>query len=145
MGLAFHLLLHLALRTYSYYYDHMASISVPDHIYRLARKTHKASDLEVATASLLSAIASGPPKPTIPYDGPVDEEKVDRLYRTAITRLIAVDGEWIRWQKLRPAYRDRSVYENVLWERLVEDPIIETQESPHGVQIRRQARFISLV
>lgn len=45
---------------------------------------------------------------------------------------------WVSWRDLRPAHRDREVYEERLWVRMTEEDELETDEETRGrVKIRR--------
>ena len=72
----------------------------------------------------------------------VNQDKLKRLLKNARARLLSVGGEWVRWQDMRPAYRDREEWEMVLWEALEADEDVETEEVQHGPQqIRRRVRM----
>ena len=72
----------------------------------------------------------------------VNQNKLKRLLKNARARLLSVGGEWVRWQDMRPAYRDREEWEMVLWEALEADEDVETEEVQHGPQqIRRRVRM----
>lgn len=57
----------------------------------------------------------------------VGDEKLDRLVRNAKNILSNTEG-WVKWGKLRPAYRDRDAWAEPVWETLTKDPEVETRE-----------------
>lgn len=73
------------------------------------------------------------------------EERAQRAYVIARRRVMSSGGEWVRGQELRPEYRDRDLLGDSVWEKLEEDPEIETEETPHGTRVRRRARYVPLV
>lgn len=71
----------------------------------------------------------------------VSAEKIKRLMETARKKLVAADGEWVKWHDLRPQHRDREMWGETLWEALVNDDEIEIDEQETGRQIVRKARL----
>lgn len=75
----------------------------------------------------------------------VREVLLERLYGTAYEIARRGDGEWVPWQNIRPAFRDRETYSDRLWQLFVEDPDMETRAIQHGARVRRAVRFAPLV
>lgn len=75
----------------------------------------------------------------------VREVLLERLYDTAYEIARRGDGEWVRWQDLRPNLRYRDAYGERIWQLFVEDPDMETRAIQHGARVRRAVRFAPLV
>jgi len=58
-----------------------------------------------------------------------DTDKMKRLLKTAKEKIKKAGGEQVRWHDLRPQYRDRDTWNEVLWDALVRDPDVETSTS----------------
>lgn len=74
-----------------------------------------------------------------------DELSVDKLktlIKHARDRLVRADGEWMWWNDLRPAHRDRAEWSDPLWEALEHEEDIEVEEMTHKNQLRRRARHL---
>jgi len=78
-------------------------------------------------------------------DEQINEEILDarlaKLANNARAGLLRANGEWVTWQKLRPAYRDREKYEESVWEALVNMDDVEHEEKPVGDGVQRKARI----
>lgn len=55
----------------------------------------------------------------------VDSAKLERLFRLALDKVSAKNGDWSLWNGLRPVWRDRAVYEEALWQKLSRHPDLE--------------------
>lgn len=71
----------------------------------------------------------------------VGDEKMERLLKNAKKALFNTD-EWINWNKLRPAYRDREMWAEPLWDALTRDPEVETHEHEATEGAKRKARWL---
>lgn len=71
----------------------------------------------------------------------VGKEKLARLVKNARGALLRAKGEWVTWQTLRPAYRDREEYEESVWEALSEMDDIEAEKEERGSRTNRKMRM----
>lgn len=71
----------------------------------------------------------------------VGKDKFDQLVARTKTILSEAKGEWVTWQNLRPAYRDRAEWEEAVWEAISADESIESERKEHGSLVRRKARM----
>lgn len=71
----------------------------------------------------------------------VGRDKLKQLIKNARARMMRSQGEWVRWQDLRPEHRDRAEWGEAVWEALEQDEDVETDEREHGSQVRRKARM----
>ena len=76
---------------------------------------------------------------------PFAQRRLDKMYDSANDIARRGNGEWVPWQNLRPAFRDRETYSERLWQLFVEDPDMETQVIQHGARVRRAVRFVPLI
>lgn len=73
------------------------------------------------------------------------QRRLNKMYDSAYDIVRRGDGEWVPWQNIRPAFRDRETYSDRLWQLFVEDPDMETRAIQHGARVRRAVRFAPLV
>lgn len=74
-----------------------------------------------------------------------DDPKLQRFTVYAKRKVVRAEGDWVSWTDLRPAYRDRDLYSELLWETLTEDPELETRTTPFGPSVRREVRYDPLI
>lgn len=71
----------------------------------------------------------------------MDKEKLGRLAKNARAALVRAEGEWVTWQHLRPAHRDREAYEEPVWDALAAMEDVEHEEEQRGQRVHRKARI----
>lgn len=78
---------------------------------------------------------------------PVDEDdpKLHRLTYLAKKKVARANGEWVSWNDLRPAYRDRDRYAESVWRVLSADCEVETRTSLVHNGVRREVRYEPLI
>lgn len=134
--------------------ENMVNVPIPEDIYNAALERSNPYQIRMEVAALIhwknvstpkDPSSPGPERPKKNPASSVTEYKIHRVYVSARQRLMAADGEWVPWQTLRPAYRDRDILTEPLWARLDEDPEIEAESFLHGSLIRRRARYVPIV
>jgi len=70
------------------------------------------------------------------------KEKLAKLVKNARGHLVAAKGEWVNWQTMRPAARDRPEYEQSVWDAVKEMDDVEFKEEPFGSKVSKHARII---
>ena len=114
-------------------------VEITDMILASSRRTQLECERAVAETAFLKKKSAQRSDERVREE--VGNEKMARLVKNARGVLLRQKGEWVTWQALRPAYRDREEYGEALWDALSEMDDIETEETGHGPQVRRKMRI----
>ena len=114
-------------------------IEITDMILAASRRTQLDCERAVAETAFLRKKAAQHSDERVREE--VGREKMARLVKNARGALLRQKGEWVTWQALRPAYRDRAEYEESVWEALAAMDEIEVDEEQRGSQVRRKLRI----
>jgi hypothetical protein len=114
-------------------------IEITDMILAASKRTQLDCERAVAETAFLRKKAAHHSDERVREE--VGKEKLTRLVKNARGVLLRQKGEWVTWQNLRPALRDRPEYEESIWDALVEMEDVEHHEEQHGQRIRRKMRI----
>jgi hypothetical protein len=115
-------------------------IEITDMILAASRQVQKMCERRVAEEAHKRKKAAKQSDERVAQE--VTEERVHKLVKNARGNLLRANGEWVTWQNLRPAHRDREAYEESVWEALLGMEDVETEETPFGSGVRRKARIV---
>jgi len=116
-------------------------VEIADMIIAVSRRMQTVCERAVANATHEKKKASKKSDERVSEE--IRDERAAKLVKNAHGKLLRENGEWVNWQDLRPAHRDRDAYEEMVWDALVEMEDVECEEKQHGQRIRRQARITS--
>lgn len=114
-------------------------VEITDMILTSSKRTQLECERAVAETSFLRKKASQRSDERVREE--VGKEKLARLVKNARGAMLRQKNEWVTWQGLRPAYRDRDEYEEPVWEALSAMEDVEVDEEHRGAQVRRKARI----
>jgi hypothetical protein len=114
-------------------------VEIADMILMSSRRTQLVCERAVAETAFLKKKAAKKSEEMLTEE--VVKEKLAKLVKNARGALLRADGEWVTWQNLRPAHRDRAEFEEPVWEALALMEDVECDETPFGAGVRRKARI----
>lgn len=114
-------------------------VEIADMILMSSKRTQLECERAVAETSFLRKKAAQRSDERVREE--VGKEKLARLVKNARGALLRQKGEWVTWQTVRPAYRDREEYEESVWEALIEMEEVEYDEEQRGAHVRRKMRI----
>lgn len=114
-------------------------VEMADQIVRSSRRVQLDCERAVAEVTFLKKKSAARSEERVSEE--VSADKMKRLMKNARTKLVAADGEWVKWHDLRPAHRDREMWGEALWEALGNDEDIEVEEHETARQTERRARL----
>lgn len=114
-------------------------VEMADQIVRASRRVQLDCERAVAEVTFLKKKSVARSEERVSEE--VATDKMRRLMKNARAKLVQADGDWVLWHDLRPAYRDREMWGEALWEAITNDDEIETDEQVTGRQTERKARI----
>lgn len=115
-------------------------VEIADQIIAASRRVQLECERVVAENAFLARKASAKTEERVRTA--VEEEKLRHLVANARKKLVKADGEWVFWDALRPAYRDRAEWGEPLWEALCGEEDLETNEEEVKGRPVRKARVV---